>query len=273
MLSMRVTSNAPDDVVAGLIKAGRLDAALKALQDEIRAHGAKAALRLSLVQLLCVMGQWDRVRTQLQVLDSLGEEFAPWALMMGQAVLAEELRREVFSGRTTPLVLGEPPPWIAPLIQALAKDTPAEVAARQRADAFERAPATPGKINDVEFEWLADADSRLGPVLEVLMEGKYYWVPFERIRRIALEPPSDLRHLVWLPAQFTWTTGGESSGWIPCRYPFSEASADDRIRLGRLTEWEEFWPGSFRGVGQRMLTSNVDEHPFLEVKSVEFRHA
>jgi type VI secretion system protein ImpE len=229
-------------------------------------------LRMSLVQLLAVMGQWERVRTQLQVLDSFGEEHRTWVGMMGQAVLAEALRREVFAGRTTPMVLGEPPAWIAPLIQSLAASSQPEIAARQRAEAFEQAPISPGVLNGSEFAWLADADSRLGPVMEVLMEGKYYWVPFERIGRVVLEAPTDLRHLVWLPARFTWTTGGESSGWIPCRYPGSENSTDDRIRLARLTTWEEFAPGSFRGLGQRMLTSSEADNPLLEVRSIEFRH-
>jgi type VI secretion system protein ImpE len=271
MLSINVTNPEPNSVSA-LIKAGHLDAALKRLQDEIRANGAAASLRMSLVQLLSVMGQWERVRTQLQVLDSLGEEHKTWVGMMGQAVMGEALRREVFAGRTTPMVLGEPPAWIAPLVQALSQAGTPDIAARQRADAIEQAPVSAGTINGVEFSWLADADSRLGPVMEVLMEGKYYWVPFERIVRVALEAPTDLRHLVWLPARFTWTTGGESSGWIPSRYPGSEAAGDDRIRLARLTTWEEFSPGSFRGLGQRMLTSSVEDHSFLEVRLIEFRH-
>ena len=70
----------------------------------------------------------------------------------------------------------------------------------------------------------------------------------------------------------TWTTGGESSAWIPCRYPASETASDDRLRLARLTTWDEFFPGNFRGVGQRMLTSDVEEHPFLEVRLIDFRH-
>lgn len=271
MLSMRHT-HTPDPSVSALIKAGQLGDALKLLQDQIRAQGADASLRISLIQLLAVMGQWDRVRAQLQVLDSLGEAHSAWVGMMGQAVLAEALRREVFAGRTTPTLLGEPPEWVATLVQALAHGVPPENAARQRATALEAAPATPGTIDGAEFAWLADADSRLGPVMEVLMEGKYYWVPFERISRVVLEAPTDLRHLVWLPARFTWTTGGESSGWIPVRYPGSEVVADDRVRLGRLTTWEEIGPGNYRGFGQRMFASEVGEYPVMETRLIEFRH-
>src|SRR4030095_1187658 len=121
------------------------------LQEEIRRNGAAASLRMSLVQLLAVMGQWDRVRTQLQVLDSLGEEHRTWVGMMGQAVLAEALRREVFAGRTTPTVLGEPPAWVGPLIQALKGEGGPEIAARQRAEALDGAPATAGTLNGTAF--------------------------------------------------------------------------------------------------------------------------
>ena len=75
-------------------------------------------------------------------------------------------------------------------------------AARLREQAFAAAPATCGRVDGQSFQWIADADSRLGPMLEVIIADRYFWVPFCRIRRIALEKPTDLRDLVWLPAQF-----------------------------------------------------------------------
>ena len=38
--------------------------------------------------------------------------------------------------------------------------------------ALEAAPAMAGKINDVEFEWIADEDSRLGPVIVASIDTK-----------------------------------------------------------------------------------------------------
>lgn len=254
--------------VADHIKAGRLTAALDALQNQIRANGAEAQLRLSLVQLLCVMGNWERARTQLQALSSLGDEYKTWTAMMGQALLGEALRRDVFAGRTTPLVLGEPAPWIAQMIQAIVPGDPAQRAA-VRAAAFEAAPATPVKINGQDAPWVADADSRLGPILEAIMEGKYYWIPFERIKRLSIALPTDLRHLVWIPAQATWTSGGESAVLIPVRYPASEAAADDRLRLARMTTWEELDGGQAAGVGQRMIVAGDSEYPLLEIRTLE----
>ena len=95
-----------------------------------------------------------------------------------------------------------------------------------RTQAFELAPAISGSIDGVAFEWLADADSRLGPVLEVIFNGRYYWIPFQQIQYIELEAPVDLRDVVWMPAQFTWVNGGTASGLIPTRYPGAENSED-----------------------------------------------
>ena len=95
----------------------------------------------------------------------------------------------------------------------------ADEAAGLRDAAFEAAPATAGTLiaarsrrqgEPVAFEWIADADPRLGPVLEAIFDGKYYWVPFDRISQIDIEPPADLRDQVWMPAHFTWTNGGET---------------------------------------------------------------
>jgi type VI secretion system protein ImpE len=258
--------------VSDHLKAGRLRDALDALQNQIRANGADPTLRLSLCQILFVMGQWDRARTQLQVLESLGDEHKAWCGMMGQAMLGEALRREVFAGKTTPLVLGEPAAWLAQLISALRATDP-EQQAGVRAQAFESAAAVPAKVNGQEVPWLADADSRLGPVLELIMDGKYYWAPFERIRRLSIAPATDLRHLVWIPAQATWTAGGETAVLIPVRYPGTESAADDRLRLARRTDWEPLHGEHYRGLGQRMLTAGETDFPLLEVRTIDMGQA
>ena len=112
-----------------------------------------------------------------------------------------------------------------------------------------------------EFEWIADADSRLGPILEVLLNGGYYWVPFARCTAIRITPPEDLRDLVWLPAEFTWANGGEATGFIPTRYPGSEAAADAALRLARRTEWARIGEEAYSGLGQRVLATSAEETP------------
>ena len=141
-------------------------------------------------------------------------------------------------------------------------------AAALRSGALEAAPATAGTLNGTPFEWLADADTRLGPMLEVLLNGNYYWVPIHRIREIRVEAPQDIRDLVWLPAEFVWANGGEAVGFIPTRYPGSESSTDDSIRLARKTDWVD--ADGAVGLGQRLLATEEAEMPLLELRSVKF---
>jgi type VI secretion system protein ImpE len=190
----------------------------------------------------------------------------------------------VFAGDKTPLIFGEPASWIAELVEALRLSAKgdAEAARRLREHAFEEAPASPGTLTiasgpkqtgserDVEFAWLADADSRLGPVLEAIVNGRYYWVPLVRIKHVIVDAPEDLRDLVWLPARFLWANEGEAVGMIPTRYVGSERSQDSQIRLARRTEWNQPAEGVFEGIGQRLLATDEGEYDILNVRQIRF---
>jgi type VI secretion system protein ImpE len=123
-------------------------------------------------------------------------------------------------------------------------------------------------MDEQPFEWIADADSRLGPVLELMVNGRYYWAPFEQIRIIKITQPEDLRDLVWLPARFVWTNGGEAVGLIPTRYPGSEKSENSAIQLARTTQWQEVTDSVYHGLGQRMLATDRDDFPLLETRLI-----
>jgi type VI secretion system protein ImpE len=255
---------------SALFAAGDLAGCLAQLQNDVRRQPADGKLRVFLAQLLMVMGDWERALTQLGVAAELEASALPMLHAYSAAIQCERLRGEVFAGMRQPLVFGEPLPWIAQLLQALAveADGKAEQAAALRGDAFASASAVSGTLNGIAFEWVADADSRLGPILEVLLNGAYYWVPFSRIQRIVVEAPSDARDLVWLPAQFTWTNGGEAMGLLPVRYPGSERSPEDAIRLARKTEWQALGGGQFAGLGQRVISSDADEVGLLELREL-----
>jgi type VI secretion system protein ImpE len=254
-----------------LLRAERLDEALSTLQDSVRKEPANPRLRRFLFQLQSVLGRWDKALNQINVLESMDSESLLLARIFGPVLQCEALRSEVFAGKRTPLIFGEPEGWIGELVEAnsLLAQGKTDAANELRARAFDAAPAVPGKINDQPFEWIADADTRLGPMLEAMLDGKYYWVPFSRIRTIVIEPPSDLRDFVWIAAQFIWTNGGNAAGFIPTRYPGSEASSDAAIRLSRKTEWEQVGEDVALGRGQRLLATDQAEYPLLEVRKIE----
>ena len=118
------------------------------------------------------------------------------------------------------------------------------------------------------FEWIADADMRLGPVCEAVINGRYYWLPFARLSRVVIDKPEDLRDTVWMPAHFMFTNGGESVGVIPTRYVGSEQHPDPLVRLSRRTEWVEAPAGVFSGLGQRVLATDVGEFPLMDVREI-----
>jgi type VI secretion system protein ImpE len=181
----------------------------------------------------------------------------------------------VFAGKTTPMVFGQPQDWVARLVEALQADArgDAQVAARLRAEAFESAPATPGQLDGVAFEWIADADSRLGPVLEAVINGCYGWVPFSTLAKVVIEAPADLRDLVWAPAHLEFASGGEAVALIPARYPGSGAERDGGLQLSRKTEWLAIGPDQYRGLGQRVLTTSASELGLLETREIVLQPA
>jgi type VI secretion system protein ImpE len=249
---------------------GDLSGCLGALQDDVRKRPDDVRQRIFLAQVLMVLGQWERALTQLGVLKELDATALPMVHSYAAAIQCERLRAGVFSGERSPLLFGEPEPWMAQMVQALgllAAGHAAE-AAELRGRALESAPATSGTLNGTPFEWLMDADARLGPLLEVLLNGAYYWVPIHRVHEIRIEAPADVRDLVWLPAEFVWANGGEAVGLIPTRYPGSETSEADAVRLARRTEWLGGDEGAV-GLGQRMLATDELEMPLLEVRSVK----
>ena len=102
------------------------------------------------------------------------------------------------------------------------------------------------------------------------MNGKYAWLPFQRLRAIRLQAPADLRDLVWMPVSLTLESGAEVGALVPARYPGSESDADPGIRLGRRTDWTELAPGCVVGRGQRMLASDREDHPLMDLRAVRF---
>jgi type VI secretion system protein ImpE len=249
-----------------LVREGKLGAALAALQDAVRKDAADVKLRIFLFQLLAVLGQWSRALNQLNVAGELDAATLPMVQTYRSAIQCEALRADIFAGKRAPLIFGEPQPWLAQLVDALKYDAtdPARAAA-MREQAFDSAPASSGTIEGAPFAWLADADARLGPVLEAVVNGRYFWIPLCRISRLELDPPADLRDTVWTAASFTWTNGASAVGLIPTRYSGTVASLDDGLLLARRTEWigDEVR-------GQRMLVSDAGDHPLMNAREIAF---
>ena len=262
-----------------LIKQGKPDEALTALENDVRKAPGDAKLRVFLFQLLAVLGKWDRATTQLEVV----AEMNPAALLMAQAcrqaILSEQFRGEVFAGKRSPLLLGEPDAWVQQLIAAMSLEGQGKLdaAAELRAQALEDAPTSSGFVEvgagddavRTNFEWIADSDPRLGPMLEAMVGGKYYWIPWHRVRAVKIEKPVDLRDTVWLPARFLWSTGAAQDGFIPARYPGSDApGVDGAVRMARSTVWTGA-ANVERPLGQRVFATDAGEFGLFVTRTIQ----
>lgn len=256
------------------LRAGDPDAALDLLTGLVRASPADAKLRIFLSQLLCVLGQWERAGNQMTVAAELDAAAIPMRQMYGDAIRCELLRREVFAGNKAPMVFGQPEEWLALLIESLLRGGRGDhqQAASLQARAFDAAPTTAGTIDGAPFDWIADADMRLGPVLEAIVNGRYYWVPFTQLAQVQVDAPEDLRDMVWIPAHLWFVNGGEALALIPVRYVGSESDPDGQILLARKSDWIEVGNGVYHGRGQRLFSVGEEDKALLEIRSIVLHH-
>ena len=255
-----------------LLRKGDVVGARAALTDIVRSRPGDPKPRMFLFQLLALVGEWDKSRKALQTLAQLEPEAQMLAAAYNQAIAGEELRASVFAGQAEMPLLANADGWAAGVaggIALLARgDEAGAIAARDAA--FDAAPDMPGRLNGEPFEWIADADSRFGPTLEVIVAGRYGLLPFDAVARIISEGPRDLRDLVWYPVEITLRSGQSVAGFVPARYPGSEASADPAEQLARVTGWHDTQWGQ-RGSGQRLwVRSDGADCGILGLRSLEF---
>ncbi|MFT3925131.1 MAG: type VI secretion system accessory protein TagJ [Myxococcales bacterium] len=252
-----------------LAQTGNLEGVLAKLQGEVRESPGDARLRTFLFQLLSVMGDWERALKQLQAAGTMDPAAVPMAHSYRELIRCEVVRAEVFAGRAAPTVLGEPREWVLSLVKALELTALGqhEQAESLRQSALEAAPATLGRADAQSFAWIADADSRLGPVLEAIVLGRYCWIPFDLIENLTFEAPKDLRDLVWMPGLITLRGQDAQVVFVPARYPGTEHQ-DDAHKLSRKTTWEERGQTTFCGLGQRVFATDTGDLSLLDLRQL-----
>lgn len=254
---------------------------LEDIQGRIRRQPADADLRAQLFQLMAVQGDWSRASDQLKLCAQFNKQAQPMALIYEQAIVAERQRENVLQGQGEPAYFGAAPDWFADMLQALRLDADQpEQAAQLRARAYDAAQARAGQLQNaagepVAYEWIADGDSRLGPVFEFISSGRYGWLPFSALRSVRLLAPEGLSDIVWAQAEITLDDGRTQLGLVPARYPAPPGQAlaelPEAVRLGRMTDWQALHDDSYLGLGQKMWITDQGEHALLDVRVLETR--
>jgi type VI secretion system protein ImpE len=253
-----------------LFKAGKLDEAVAAQLQEVKAHPGDHGKRLFLFELLAFSGDWERARRQLEVVkyDDVQLEAATQAY--ANLVKAEEKRQLVFRDGTPPQFLAEPPAHVKPRLEALnwlLQGKQAE-AARALTEADTLAPLLGGQLNGKPFEGLRDGDDLLGVVLEVMAHGNYFWVPLDQVELLSTNPPRFPRDLLWLPAHME-TAGAAGEVFLPTLYPGSSGQTDPQVRLGRMTDWKQEPGGPIRGLGSKTFLAGEEAVTLLDWRQLQ----
>ncbi len=255
-----------------LLDEGKLTEALAEVKQEVKAHPSDAQLRTLLFELLSLVGDGEGGKRQLDVIAHQDSSTA-LAIEIYQNVLkGEEKRRQVFYAEKEPDFLFEKPTYVQFHLDAMSSLRMGHVAQAKsflEASEQQRPPLT-GHADGRPFTEFLDADDRISPFLEVIVQDSYAWVPFEQIKRIVISAPKYLRDLIWLHADMEGVNGPIGPAFIPVLYVNSANSDNDQVRLGRMTQWESLEGRVTLGLGQRLFLIDGQDRGMLEVHEVEF---
>jgi len=229
-----------------LLESGRLNDALKALTAEVRDNPTDTKKRTFLFELLSFIGEYDRAEKHLEVLAQTSQAASMGTLLYRAVLHAERLRHDMFWKKEFPVTTDN-----------------------------EGGESTLSVVvNGKTYQSFADSDPRIDSRLELFAAGGYLWIPFQHIESIEIGPPKRLRDLLWATAivrtgpAFKMRELGEVL--LPVLSPFSWKHADDAVRLGRSTVWENNESGEAIPFGQKMYLADDEELPILELRTLQF---
>lgn len=253
-----------------LVQSGSLHAAIERVTQAVKGNPADGMVRTFLFELLCFAGDWDRAEKQLDVIGHQDVKAEIGILTYRNLITGEKARRRVFQQGVQPHFLQEPPPYIDLQLRALMERQQglAGAAAKTLDDAMAQWPRLGGHINGRRFEEFRDADDTVGPVLEVLARDQYAWLPLEQITRVELHAPKRLRDTLWVEAKIETKGHALTQVFVPALYVWSNEQSDERVKLGRVTDWLELGSDRFQGVGQRMFWVDGSDKSILELRDI-----
>ncbi len=252
---------------------GRLADAVEAATAEVKGKPTDVEARCLLAELLCFQGELQRADKQLDVLSTQTPEAAVGVALFRQLIRAETSRREFYEQGRLPDVLTEPTPSQELQFRALVaiREGNGAEAVELLGQAEEERPETSGRAGDEVFDDFRDLDDLVAGSLEVLTNnGKFYWIPFERISSISRRPREYVRDFLWVPARVEVRDGPDGEVFLPSLYAGSHAAADEALRLGRATDWCDEAGEPVRGLGQRSFLTGEEARPLLELPDVTF---
>jgi type VI secretion system protein ImpE len=221
--------------------------------------------RSALWQIFAARGELDRARKQLELIPKLDATWMVEVQACTRLLDAEVEREAILAGKGTPSCIGEPPQWLAQQVAALQLlgEGRREAAVPLLTEVWNSGEPRAGSVNGEPFEWVRDGDARLGPCLEIIVQGRYYWAPWERVIHLEMKPPSEIRDRLWQPAMVQVTDDGPIEAFLPVRYP---QPRNDDESMSRRTDWVQLGEELYIGYGQKCIVTDQDPVGFLDIR-------
>ena len=127
-----------------------------------------------------------------------------------------------------------------------------------------------GTLNGKDFTGFKDTDRYLAFSLEAIVHERYVWIPFDDIIELVISSPTTLFDLLWIKALVTTREGLTLNCYLPVLYPESFLHQDDRVKLGRMTDWIPLGGPFSKGMGQHVFEIGRDEMSILEIREARF---
>ena len=254
-----------------LYDAADLTAAIEEVTREVKSKPTEISSRIFLFELLCFAGDFDRAERQLDVIGHQSVKADLGVQVYRNNIKAERDRARLFSDGFQPHFLSEPPAYVdlhLGAINRLREGNPAE-ASRTLEEAEQERPALTGRLNGQPFLDFRDYNDLVGPVLELIVQDHYTWLPFEQIRRIDIAPPRQLRDLMWVPSRVEAADGIVGEVYIPALYAGSSEHENDQVRLGRMTDWKKLSENLFLAAGLRLFLVDGADKAIFEARNIE----
>lgn len=240
--------------IKALIAEGSLEYALAVAEAAVRSNPLDYRHRTALFALLCFNGELSRAEQQLTVLSQENREAEKGTALYRALLSASRTRERVLRGEQPGVCLLNEPSYVAAQRQVIRHSASGDLAAacQARQEVAAQLPTVLGECAGLTGS-VRDADDRIGPFAELFLHDQYMWLPWEQIRALKVSPPVHLRDLLWAPVTVE-LDAGPVQAFMPVLYPASSSSADPRVRLGRITTWQDNELGLALGVGAKLLT-------------------
>lgn len=251
-----------------LIKAGQLSAARNELIETVKSSPTDLNSRTLLFQVLAFCGEWEKARRHLEIIVTQDVTRETGVQMYLNLVGAEAERIEVFRYQKQPSFLPGAPVYIElyeSVRQKLA-DKEYDEAKSIFNQISDQRPQISGTLNGNPFVGFSDTDSQLSFFLEAFVHERYVWLPFEALRELSLSEPKAMLDQLWATAQVTTRDGLTLNCFLPVLYPDSFRHEDDRLKMGRMTDWTDLGSGFHQGVGQHVFQVGEEDIGILEIR-------